>query len=59
MVGDSLVDYQTAAGAQARCCLVSYGFSHHTVDAADVRDAWIAGDTEALAVIVGRFVTAA
>jgi phosphoglycolate phosphatase len=56
MIGDSLVDYHTAAGAAARCCLVSYGFSHHTVEGASTDGAWIVDDVPALARVIDRFV---
>lgn len=56
MVGDSRIDYETAKGAAARCCLVSYGFSHHTVAGVPVQDAWIAGDSTMLAAVITRFV---
>ena len=58
MIGDSLIDYQTAAGAQARCCLVSYGFSHHTCDGVATDGASIASDVASLAEVVRRFVAA-
>jgi phosphoglycolate phosphatase len=56
MVGDSRIDYETAKSAEARCCLVSYGFSHHTLDQVPVEDAWIASDRSMLADIITRFV---
>jgi phosphoglycolate phosphatase len=59
MIGDSLIDYETAAAAQARCCLVSYGFSHHTCDGVATNGAWIAGDMPSLEAIIARFVAGA
>ena len=58
MIGDSLIDYQTAAAAQAQCCLVSYGFSHHTCDGAAISGASIVSDVASLAEVVRRFVAA-
>jgi phosphoglycolate phosphatase len=54
MVGDSGIDYETAKSADARCCLVSYGFTDFPRDAAGL-DAWIAPDRPSLAAIVTRF----
>ena len=56
MVGDSRIDYETAKGAAARCCLVSYGFSRHTLAEVPIQDAWIAGDSTMLAEVITRFV---
>ena len=56
MIGDSLIDYETAAAAGTRCCLVSYGFSHHTCDGASTSGAWIVDDVRSLAALVTRFV---
>jgi phosphoglycolate phosphatase len=55
MVGDSQIDYETAKGAAARCCLVSYGFSHYTLDDVQTQDAWVARDPSMLADIITRF----
>jgi phosphoglycolate phosphatase len=55
MVGDSRIDYETAKGAAARCCLVSYGFSRHTLDDVPTQDVWVAGDSSMLADIITRF----
>lgn len=41
MVGDSIVDYQTATSASVRCCLTAYGFGYWTVGP-DARPAWVA-----------------
>jgi phosphoglycolate phosphatase len=56
MIGDSLVDYETAAAAGTRCCLVSYGFSHHTCEGVATNGASIAADVPSLAAIIDRFV---
>jgi phosphoglycolate phosphatase len=56
MVGDSVVDYDTARNASARCCLVAYGFSHHTLAEVRISDAWVVPDVPGLAAIVARFV---
>jgi phosphoglycolate phosphatase len=55
MVGDSRIDYETAKNAEARCCLVSYGFSTHTFADVSMTEAWLAADTAALGDIIGRF----
>jgi phosphoglycolate phosphatase len=55
MVGDSRIDYETAKSAGARCCLVSYGFSHHTLDDVPTEDAWVARDSSMLADVITRF----
>ena len=56
MVGDSGIDYETAKSADARCCLVSYGFTDFPRDAAGL-DAWIASDPSSLAAVVTRFLS--
>jgi phosphoglycolate phosphatase len=56
MVGDSRVDYETAKSASARCCLVAYGFSNHTLEAVRTGDAWIVSDASGLAEAIARFV---
>lgn len=58
MIGDSLIDYETAAAAQVQCCLVAYGFSHHTCVGATTNGAWIAKDVPSLADVVRRFAAA-
>jgi phosphoglycolate phosphatase len=55
MVGDSRIDYETANSAETRCCLVSYGFSHHTLADVPVHDAWVARDSSMLAEVITRF----
>jgi len=55
MVGDSRIDYETARSAAARCCLVAYGFSKHTLDGVPTGDAWVATDSSTLADIITRF----
>jgi phosphoglycolate phosphatase len=54
MVGDSGIDYETARSAEARCCLVAYGFTDFPRDTAGI-DAWIAPDPPSLGAIVSRF----
>ena len=56
MIGDSRIDYETARSAAARCCLVAYGFSNHTLDGVPTGDAWVATDSSALGEIITRFV---
>ncbi|HKC91564.1 MAG TPA: HAD-IA family hydrolase [Candidatus Limnocylindria bacterium] len=58
MIGDSKIDYDTAKGAAARCCLVGYGFTDFALHARTVAaDAWIASDTAGLADVIARFVS--
>ena len=57
MVGDSGIDYETAQGAAARCCLVAYGFTDFARQSPAVDDVWVADDPSALAAIVARFVS--
>ena len=56
MVGDSKIDYETARNASARCCLVAYGFSNHTLDGVPTGDAWVVSDAAGLAAAIARFV---
>ncbi len=56
MVGDSRIDYETAKGAAARCCLVAYGFSGHTLDGVPTGDAWVVSDAAGLAEVIAQFV---
>ena len=55
MVGDSGIDYETAKNADARCCLVAYGFTDFAREAL-TEGVWIADDASALAQIVAQFV---
>ena len=56
MVGDSKVDYETAVGASARCCLAAYGFGSHSLEGVPTGDAWVVSDAGALAEAIARFV---
>jgi phosphoglycolate phosphatase len=56
MVGDSRIDYETAKAAGVRCCLVSYGFSGHTLEGVPVDDVWVAADAAGLDASIRRFV---
>jgi phosphoglycolate phosphatase len=56
MVGDSRIDYETAQRASARCCLVAYGFSNHTLEGVSTGDAWVVPDVTRLAEVIARFV---
>ncbi|HEY3160996.1 MAG TPA: HAD-IA family hydrolase [Vicinamibacterales bacterium] len=58
MVGDSKIDYDTAKGAAARCCLVAYGFTDFALHArALAPDAWIVSDAAGLGDVIARFVS--
>ena len=59
MVGDSRIDYETALGASARCCLVSYGFSSHSFVGTTTDGAWVVPDVAALREAIDRFVAEA
>ena len=56
MVGDSIVDYETARNASARCCLVAYGFSNHTLESVPTGDTWVVSDASGLGEAIARFV---
>jgi phosphoglycolate phosphatase len=59
MVGDSPVDYRTAANAGVRCCLVSFGFGFAKVSADDrAAVGCVAVDAPALLEAIRRFVAA-
>lgn len=47
MVGDSLVDAQTAQSAGTRCCLVSYGFGFPGPQTVGNRPPWVVAETPA------------
>jgi phosphoglycolate phosphatase len=46
MVGDSMVDVETARGARARLCIARYGFGH--IPVAETGDALVADDAQDL-----------
>ena len=59
MVGDSLVDWETAKAAGARCCLASFGFGYARIPPGSVGDdAWVAGSGAELAALLRQFVGA-
>ncbi len=53
LVGDSPVDRQTARGAGASCCVVTYGFGRDL--AAPGPHEWMADDADAVQAVVRRF----
>jgi phosphoglycolate phosphatase-like HAD superfamily hydrolase len=56
MVGDSVIDHQTAVHASVRCCLVSYGFGYETFPAERLSgEEWIAVSPAALPDIFEQF----
>jgi len=57
LIGDSKIDYETARNADARCCLVAYGFTDCAHHPEAFPDAWVAGDSSSLADVIARFVT--
>jgi phosphoglycolate phosphatase len=57
LVGDSVIDHETARRAFSRCCLAAYGFGYETFPAAQLTgEEWIAADPARLQEIVERFV---
>jgi phosphoglycolate phosphatase-like HAD superfamily hydrolase len=56
MVGDSVIDHETARRASVKCCLTSYGFGFVSfpADRLDGRE-WIAGNVAALSDVIRRF----
>jgi phosphoglycolate phosphatase len=56
MVGDSVIDHETARRASVKCCLTSYGFGFGSfpVDRLDGTE-WIAGNVAALSDVITRF----
>jgi len=56
MVGDSKVDLDTARGAGARCCLVSFGFGFESVDKAPIEGETIVTDVATLVRQIEAFV---
>jgi phosphoglycolate phosphatase len=59
MVGDSRIDYETARSADARCCLVTYGFSSDRLTDIPVDGAWRVSDAAGLAEVIARFARSA
>jgi phosphoglycolate phosphatase len=57
MVGDSRIDYETAKGAGACCCVAAYGFSGHTLDGVAIGDEWVASDPAGVGEVIARFVS--
>jgi phosphoglycolate phosphatase-like HAD superfamily hydrolase len=59
MVGDSKVDLDTARGAGARCCLVSFGYGFESVNKAPIEGETIVRDVATLVHEIEEFVGAA
>jgi phosphoglycolate phosphatase-like HAD superfamily hydrolase len=55
MVGDSLVDYETAAAVSAKCCLAAYGFGRHSLEGVSTGDAWVVSDAAGLSDVIRLF----
>ena len=56
MVGDSLVDYETARNAGTRCCLVAWGFGFSRIPPGTLSAAeWVAHDAAGLASYIESF----
>jgi phosphoglycolate phosphatase len=57
LVGDSIIDYETAARASVRCCLAAWGFGYGSVsEASRTREEWIANSPSELLGVIQRFV---
>jgi phosphoglycolate phosphatase len=57
MIGDSLIDHETALRAEARCCLTAYGFGYTTFPADRLRgDEWIVTAPGELHHVIDAFV---
>jgi phosphoglycolate phosphatase len=56
LVGDSMVDYETARNAAVRCCLVSWGFGYPRIPPDTLAsDDWVARDAAGLASYIESF----
>ncbi len=56
MVGDSVVDLETATNCGAVCCLVSWGFGFGRIARETLpADQWVADDAQALVSVIERF----
>lgn len=56
LVGDSVIDHQTARRASSRCCLAAYGFGYATFPVEQLTgDEWVAADPLELVAIIERF----
>jgi phosphoglycolate phosphatase len=56
LVGDSMIDRETAARASVRCSLAAYGFGYVSLSAAGLTgDEWIANTPSELLDVIGRF----
>ncbi len=55
LVGDSMIDLDTARRASVRCCLVTYGFGFGRVQLTD--DEWTAENAAALQKVIEEFIT--
>jgi phosphoglycolate phosphatase len=58
LVGDSVIDHQTARRAATRCCLAAYGFGYRAFPMDQLSgDEWIAADPKMLVAIIEDFTT--
>jgi phosphoglycolate phosphatase-like HAD superfamily hydrolase len=55
LVGDSIIDHETAARAAVRCCLAAYGFGYASLRGARSEDAWVAQSPDQLVQIFEQF----
>jgi phosphoglycolate phosphatase len=57
LVGDSMIDYETARRASVRCCLAAYGFGYASLPPARLAgEEWIANTPSDLGGVIERFV---
>jgi phosphoglycolate phosphatase-like HAD superfamily hydrolase len=60
LVGDSVIDYETAARAASRCCLATYGFGYLMFPKDRLTgEEWMAPAPDHLPAIFDRFTAAA
>ena len=60
LVGDSVIDHETARRASSRCCLAAYGFGYEAFPAERLTgEEWIAADPSELTAIIERFTATA
>jgi phosphoglycolate phosphatase len=58
LIGDSVIDYETAERAGVRCCLAAYGFGYRRFPIGRLPvPEWIAHEPMGLAAILERFIT--
>jgi phosphoglycolate phosphatase len=60
LVGDSIIDFETAARATARCCMVAYGYGYETFPRGRLTGLeWIVASPSEMADVIAQFATQA